>query len=113
MGEDWKRHLIPALTPMKVSTDQAVLLGLILTELLINAKKYAYAGAAGPIEVALAENRTHSPLPACRLRPKMQVLTRNSQLITPAEIPRITPLYRDKFPPFRTGLTMGADLRSF
>jgi PAS domain S-box-containing protein len=113
MGEDWKRHLIPALTPMKESTDQAVPLGLILTELLINANKYAYAGAAGPIEVALAEDRTHSPLPACRLRRRMQVFTRNSQLITPAKIPRITPLYGDKAQPFGTGLPMGADLRSF
>jgi chemotaxis family two-component system sensor kinase Cph1 len=59
MGEDWKRHLALVLTPMKVSTDQAIPLGLILTELLINANKYAYAGAAGPIEVALTEDRTH------------------------------------------------------
>jgi chemotaxis family two-component system sensor kinase Cph1 len=49
MGEDWKRHLALVLTPMKVSTDQAIPLGLILTELLINANKYAYAGAAGPM----------------------------------------------------------------
>jgi chemotaxis family two-component system sensor kinase Cph1 len=59
MGEDWKQHLAMALTPMKISTDQAIPLGLILTELLINANKYAYAGAAGPIEVALTEDRTH------------------------------------------------------
>ena len=59
MGEDWKRHLVLALTPMKISTDQAILLGLILTELLINVNKYAYAGAAGSIEVALSEDRTH------------------------------------------------------
>jgi two-component system, chemotaxis family, sensor kinase Cph1 len=59
MGEDWKRHLVLALAPMQISTDQAIPLGLILTELLINANKYAYAGAAGPIEVALTEDRTH------------------------------------------------------
>jgi chemotaxis family two-component system sensor kinase Cph1 len=59
MGGDWKRHLTLALTPMWVSADQAIPLGLILTELLINANKYAYAGAAGPIEVALTEDRTH------------------------------------------------------
>ena len=59
MGEDWKRHLVLALAPMRISTDQAIPLGLILTELLINANKYAYAGAAGPIEVALTEDQTH------------------------------------------------------
>jgi chemotaxis family two-component system sensor kinase Cph1 len=46
----------------EISTDQAIPLGLILTELLTNANKYAYGGAAGPIEVALTEDRTHFQL---------------------------------------------------
>jgi chemotaxis family two-component system sensor kinase Cph1 len=59
MGADWQRHLTLSLTPTLVSADQAIPLGLILTELLINANKYAYGGAAGPIEVALTEDRSH------------------------------------------------------
>lgn len=34
-------------------------LGLVLTELLINANKHAYGGMAGPIDVALIEGRAH------------------------------------------------------
>jgi chemotaxis family two-component system sensor kinase Cph1 len=41
-----------------VSTDRAVTLGLLLTELLINANKYAYGGVAGPIDIELVEDRT-------------------------------------------------------
>lgn len=56
MGEDWARHLTLALSPMMISTDRAVPLGLVLTELLINANKHAYAGAPGPIDVELIED---------------------------------------------------------
>jgi two-component sensor histidine kinase len=42
-----------------VTTDRAVTLGLVLTELLINANKYAYEGAAGPIHIDLSEDLTH------------------------------------------------------
>ena len=71
MGADWKRHLTLALTPIRVSADQAIPLGLILTELLINANKYAYAGAAGPIEVSLTEDRTHVHLAVADRGPGM------------------------------------------
>jgi two-component system, chemotaxis family, sensor kinase Cph1 len=57
MGQDWAQHVSLSLSPVMVSTDRAVTLGLLLTELLINANKYAYGGAAGPIEIALTEDR--------------------------------------------------------
>ncbi|MDB5412536.1 MAG: hypothetical protein JWR10_871 [Rubritepida sp.] len=59
MGQDWTPHLTLDLSPVLISTDRAVTLGLVLTELLINANKHAYGGAAGPIEVQLTEDRTH------------------------------------------------------
>jgi two-component system, chemotaxis family, sensor kinase Cph1 len=55
MGRDWAQHLTLNLAPALVSTDRAVTLGLVLTELLINSNKYAYGGAAGPIEIELKE----------------------------------------------------------
>jgi light-regulated signal transduction histidine kinase (bacteriophytochrome) len=57
MGQDWAQHLSLNLSPVMVSTDRAVTLGLLLTELLINANKYAYDGLAGPIEIELIEDR--------------------------------------------------------
>jgi two-component sensor histidine kinase len=36
--------------------DRAVGLGLVLTELVINANKYAYGGAAGPVQITLSES---------------------------------------------------------
>ena len=42
--------------------DRAVHIGLILTELVINANKYAYAGGAGPITIALEQQRTRFSL---------------------------------------------------
>ena len=58
MGQDWTQHLSLNLAPVLLPTDRAISLGLLLTELLINANKYAYGGAAGPIEITLVENLT-------------------------------------------------------
>lgn len=57
IGEDWGRHLVRDLQPIMLPNDRAVGLGLVLTELVINANKYAYGGAPGPLRVTLAEDR--------------------------------------------------------
>lgn len=59
MGQDWAKHLTLDLMPVLIATDRAVTLGLVLTELLINSNKYAYAGGPGPIQVELKEHRAH------------------------------------------------------
>jgi chemotaxis family two-component system sensor kinase Cph1 len=58
MGQDWARHLTLDLAPVMVSTNRAVTLGLLVTELMINANKHAYGGVAGPIQIELIEDRT-------------------------------------------------------
>jgi chemotaxis family two-component system sensor kinase Cph1 len=61
-GTDWKEHLTLELAPVLVSTDRAVTLGLVLTELMINANKHAYGGQEGPIEIQLLEDRNQLQL---------------------------------------------------
>jgi len=57
MGPEWQAQLSVDLSPVLISTDRAVILGLVLTELFININKYAYGGAPGPIELRLSEER--------------------------------------------------------
>jgi light-regulated signal transduction histidine kinase (bacteriophytochrome) len=59
MGEEWAGQLQVQASAILAPTDRAVTLGLVVTELVINANKYAYAGAPGPIEVSLEEHRTN------------------------------------------------------
>ena len=53
MGEGWKDQITLRLAPIVVSADKAIKIGLILTELVINANKYAYGGSPGPILIVL------------------------------------------------------------
>lgn len=43
------------LAPVLMPTDRAINLGLVTTELIINATKYAYDGAAGPVTITLEQ----------------------------------------------------------
>lgn len=57
MDPAWQAMIRLDLAPILISTDRAVNVGLILTELIINANKYAYAGAPGPISIGLEQVR--------------------------------------------------------
>lgn len=57
MGPEWTGELVLDLSPVSMPTDRAVTVGLVLTELIINANKYAYDGAAGPLAITLTEHR--------------------------------------------------------
>ena len=56
VGADWSAQLTHDLAPVSVEAGRAVTLGLILTELIINAQKYAYDGQPGPIRIRLSED---------------------------------------------------------
>ena len=53
LGARWDAHIKTSLAGSLVPTNMAVPIGLVMTELLINAVKYAYQGEPGPIMVSL------------------------------------------------------------
>lgn len=53
LGGGWREQLRLKLEPVSVSALAAQSIGLVLTELILNAAKYAYSGAGGPLEVQL------------------------------------------------------------
>ena len=57
MDEQWMKQFDLDLAPILIATDRAVSVGLLLTELVINVQKYAYAGRPGPLSVKLEQHR--------------------------------------------------------
>ncbi|MET0272135.1 MAG: histidine kinase dimerization/phosphoacceptor domain -containing protein [Phenylobacterium sp.] len=53
MGEEWRGQITLDAEPLLTPTDRAVTIGLVVTELVINANKYAYGGGGGPVDVRL------------------------------------------------------------
>lgn len=55
IDEGWRAEVTRDLEPVLLPNDRAISIGLVLTELFINANKYAYSGAPGPLQVSLTE----------------------------------------------------------
>lgn len=53
LDPEWAKATRLHLTPVDAPTDRAVAIGLVATELIINASKYAYGGAPGPLDITL------------------------------------------------------------
>jgi two-component sensor histidine kinase len=56
MDAGWKTHFVTNFSPVLISTDRALNVGLVLTELITNANKYAYSGQPGPLTITLEQS---------------------------------------------------------
>jgi two-component system, chemotaxis family, sensor kinase Cph1 len=56
IGENWKPYFSLHLGPVMLPINRVIPVGLVVTELIININKYAYAGDAGPVEISLSEH---------------------------------------------------------
>ena len=59
LDSDWADHIATDLAPVLISTDRAVRVGLVVNELIVNATKYAYDGAPGPVTIRLEQQQEH------------------------------------------------------
>ncbi|MDR4306367.1 GAF domain-containing protein [Chelatococcus sambhunathii] len=59
LGDGWSNSLTLDVAPILAPTDRAISLGLVLTELMINATKYAYGGEPGPLSITISEDRAN------------------------------------------------------
>ncbi len=56
MGEEWRSHHTSKLSHVLINADRAINIGLVYSELVTNANKYAYDGAPGPTSVTLDQH---------------------------------------------------------
>jgi len=56
MGEEWRSRHTSKLSHVLINADRAINIGLVYSELVTNANKYAYDGAPGPTEVILDQH---------------------------------------------------------
>jgi two-component sensor histidine kinase len=54
-GDQWRGQITRDVVPLRLPGPSALLLGLVVTELLTNAFKHAYAGAPGPVTLSVEE----------------------------------------------------------
>lgn len=56
MGEEWRSRHTSKLSHVLINADRAINIGLVYSELVTNANKYAYDGAPGPTSVSLDQH---------------------------------------------------------